>query len=80
MLGCAPISPMIWILLLSTAIACLYWGQYRRIRDDVYRVSLYSAGVLSGLWGWAIAPPAAQMTLGVLVLSWAHVQRSPPQR
>lgn len=64
---------MQWFWLLAAAIAFTNLGKHLQSRDEVYAIATYSAGILSALWGFAIAPTAAQLTLGILALGWLQV-------
>ncbi|NET53316.1 MAG: hypothetical protein F6K09_33060, partial [Merismopedia sp. SIO2A8] len=55
------------------AIALVVFIINRRISssDEVYRLILYTIGIFSLVWGFAMAPIAAQVVLEVLILAWA---------
>ncbi|MEM9136746.1 MAG: hypothetical protein AAGB01_05300 [Cyanobacteria bacterium P01_F01_bin.42] len=44
--------------------------------DRIYGISIGGAGVLSGLWGFAIAPIPIQVSLEVLLFGWMLRSRS----
>lgn len=64
---------MQWSMLLAAALIFAVLGKYLKPVDEVYAVATYTAGILSALWGFAIAPISAQLTLGVLALGWLQV-------
>lgn len=70
---------MPWFVLLTLALGLAIGGRWFTRQEEVYGLALYSAAGLSGLWGWAIAPPPVQLSVGVLGLAWVQL-RSRPQR
>ncbi|NEP17899.1 MAG: hypothetical protein F6J97_13505 [Leptolyngbya sp. SIO4C1] len=61
---------MQWFMLIAIALTFATLGKRLTLIDEVYALATYSAGAVSGLWGFAIAPEIAQFLLEGLALSW----------
>jgi hypothetical protein len=64
---------MQWLLLLTVTLIFAVLGKQLKPVDEVYALALYIAGILSALWGFAIAPISAQLVLSALVFGWLQV-------
>ena len=61
---------MLWLPLLAIALIILLWRRWVQARDEVTTLSIYSVGVLSFCWGFAIAPTPIQVSLELFALGW----------
>jgi hypothetical protein len=61
---------MPWLVLLFVALVLVFLGRYSRPADEVYTLAIYCTGILSALWGFAIAPTLAQLMLTGLAFGW----------
>lgn len=61
------------LILLITSLGLIVLGQRLRPVDDVYPLALYSASLLSGLWGFAVASGTIQLTIVACALGWLQV-------
>jgi hypothetical protein len=61
-------------MLLAIALILVKLTRYLGLQDDVYRLAIQATGVLSGLWGFAIAPLTAQLGLCILAFGWLQVK------
>ncbi|NET36932.1 MAG: hypothetical protein F6K19_33720 [Cyanothece sp. SIO1E1] len=64
---------MQWLMLLAVALVLKFLGQHLQQTDEVHALAIYSAGILSVIWGFAIAPASAQLTLEALAFGWLQV-------
>lgn len=64
---------MQWLLLLAVTLIFVNLGKHLKPVDEVYALALYSAGILSALWGFVVAPTSAQLMLEVLTFGWLQV-------
>lgn len=64
---------MQWLTLLAIALIFALIGKALKPVDEVCALAGYSAGVLSGLWGLAIAPTPVQIALEALTCGWLQV-------
>lgn len=65
---------MLWFILMGLAIASLAIARYLHVIDEIYGLALYCTASLAGLWGLAVAPSEAQISLGLLTLGGLHLQ------
>ena len=68
------ISVMLWFILFSLAIAGLVIARRLHLMDEIYGVALYCASSVAALWGLAVAPSEAQISLGLLTLGGLQLQ------
>lgn len=68
---------MQWFVLLVIAIVFVIYGKRLEPVDEVYALATYCAGLLSVIWGFAIAPTTARLLFGTLAFGW--VQASSPR-
>ncbi|MEM9904284.1 MAG: hypothetical protein AAF921_04585 [Cyanobacteria bacterium P01_D01_bin.44] len=68
---------MLWLMLLAIALVLMVLDKHLKPADEVYTIAIYSAGLLSALWGLAMAPSTVLMGLGTLALGW--LQMSSPR-
>ena len=59
---------MLWLVAIAASLIFWLWGRRLQIVDEVYSVALYISAVISGLWGFWIAPAEAQLTVAFLTL------------
>ena len=59
---------MTWLLLLAIAPVLFLVKRWLKLSAEIHTLSLFSIGISSFLWGFAIAPDIAQITLEVLSL------------
>jgi len=59
---------MLWLLAITVTLSLLVLTTQLGITDEVHSVALYVTAFISGLWGIAIAPVEAQLTLALLAL------------
>ena len=60
---------MLWLLAITVTLSLLVLATRLGVTDEVHSVALYVTAFVSGLWGIAIAPVEAQLTLALLTLS-----------
>lgn len=65
---------MLWFVLIGLAIASLAMARYFRLLDEIYSLALYFTSSLAALWGLAVAPSEAQISLGLLTLGGLQLQ------
>lgn len=65
---------MTWLLLVAIALLLFPIGWRLGGIDEIYPLVIYSLGVLGFLWGLAIAPTPAQITLEVCALGWFRLR------
>lgn len=65
---------MSWLVLWAIALIILFIRRRISFADEVYALSIYMMSLFSFLWGFAIAPIPAQVTLEVLTLGWIKTQ------
>lgn len=65
---------MLWFVLIGLAIAGLAIARYFRFVDEIHGLALYCASSLAALWGLAVAPSEAQISLGLLTLGGLQFQ------
>lgn len=65
---------MAYFAFLAIAVGLVLLGQSVSRIDKVYGLSIYSASLFSGLWGFTIAPTPAQISLEVLVFGWVQLR------
>ena len=65
---------MEWLIFWAIALGLAILGRYIKAIDDVYALSIYSAGLFSALWGFVIAPTLAQLGLEVLTFGWLQLR------
>ncbi|MBE9177306.1 hypothetical protein IQ268_01790 [Oculatella sp. LEGE 06141] len=68
---------MLWLYLISAAIAFGLTGLRLRRSDEVYAIAATAASAISITWGFAWAPPAVQLVLIGLALGWLQASRIP---
>lgn len=61
------------LILLVISLSLIVLGQRLRPIDDVYPLALYSASLLSGLWGFAVASGTIQLAIVACALGWLQV-------
>ena len=59
---------MLWLILFSLAIAGLVIARRLHLTDEIHGVAVYCASSLAVIWGLAVAPSEAQISLGLLTL------------
>lgn len=64
---------MQWSILFAAALIFATLGKQLKPADEVYGIAVYSAGIWSALWGFAIAPTLAQIMLGAIALGWLQL-------
>lgn len=65
---------MTWLLLLVIALTLVPIGWWLGGLDEIYPLVIYSIGIISILWGLAIAPTPAQITVEVCALGWFRLK------
>lgn len=63
-------SPFFW-LFFALSMTVLGYRLYRL--DEVHAISLYSVGLLSGIWGFSLAPGTVQLTMAAVVIGWLQL-------
>ncbi|NEQ33267.1 MAG: hypothetical protein F6K04_20080 [Leptolyngbya sp. SIO4C5] len=64
---------MPWLILLSLALILTSLGRYLTQADEVYAIAVYSAGILSALWGLAIAPSTLLLSISIVAFGWLQM-------
>jgi hypothetical protein len=64
---------MVWLFLLLIALGFIAWGKSLQTIDEVYALATYSVGLLSGVWGYTLAPGVVQLLLSVVALSCLRI-------
>ena len=64
---------MVWLLLLLVALGVVAWGKSLQAIDEVYALATYSVGLLSGVWGYTLAPGLVQLLLSLVALSCLQI-------
>ena len=64
---------MQWLMLLAVALGCATLDRHLKPVDEIHALAIGSAGILCGLWGFAIAPILAQFTLELITFGWLQV-------
>ncbi len=65
---------MHWLCLLAVALGLTLWGRSVRPAEEIYSLALYSAGLLSGLWGIALTPSPVLIALGIGAIGWLQIR------
>lgn len=63
-------QPIFWMIF-ALMMAVLGYRLYRQ--DEVYAIALYSLGLLSGIWGFSLAPSTVQLTIGAIAIGWLQL-------
>ncbi len=58
---------MLWLYLITLAIALAFIGRKLQQSEQVHSIALNCTGLLSVTWGFTLAPPSAQLVLGLLL-------------
>ena len=62
---------MIWIILLSTAVSLIILS--KRVTEEVHTLAVQATSLISFVWGFAWAPPSAQLVIASLIGSVAFL-------
>ncbi len=65
---------MLWFVLIGLAIVGLVTARYLHVMDEIHGLALYCAASLAALWGLAVAPSEAQISVGLLTLGGLQLQ------
>lgn len=65
---------MTWSILLAIALVLSIAGRKLASQDQVYALAVYCTSTLTALWGLAIAPGSAFLTVALLALGWVQLQ------
>ncbi len=65
---------MLWFILFGLAIAGIAIARHLHLIDEIYGLAFYCASSLAALWGLAVAPSEAQISLGLLTLGGLQLQ------